>query len=226
MTVYLLRLDDGRTLIFYGVPDPVLDEELASHGGVRGWLTRKYRNLKDALESAEHGPGAWARRVWHWLRRWTSPDEPMLRALRSADRLTLAYPASISPDEARAAWCQYLAARLRRHGLWLTINLLIAPLTILLIPVPGPNVIGFWVVYRAICHTLALLGIRRSRARTADAKLVPYDEPEPWASDAERISHFEARHGLDGIAAYVQEAAPRRARPVAEPVGAQDRCDS
>ncbi|MEJ7711591.1 MAG: hypothetical protein WKF84_17425 [Pyrinomonadaceae bacterium] len=37
-----------------------------------------------------------------------------------------------------------------------------APIPLVLAPVPGPNVIGYWFWYRAICHALALMGIRRA----------------------------------------------------------------
>jgi hypothetical protein len=55
---------------------------------------------------------------------------------------------------------------------------------------PGPNVIGYWFVYRTVCHGLALIGVRRARRREVVTELessrvldLPIEESGPRAVD-------------------------------------------
>ena len=87
----------------------------------------------------------------------------MLVRLRSARRIDLNHPASRPADEVRTLWGAYLTHRWWRHLLWMTLNGLIAPFTVVFAVLPGPNVIGYWFAYRAIHHTLIVWGLRRVR---------------------------------------------------------------
>jgi len=40
------------------------------------------------------------------------------------------------------------------------VNTVISPVTLILTPIPGPNLLGYWIAYRAFCHLLAVLGAR------------------------------------------------------------------
>ena len=85
----------------------------------------------------------------------------------------------------------------------------ISPLTVLLVPVPGPNVIGFWFVYRTVCHTLALLGIHRAsgpRVTTAFRPSADLDEA-PGEGVRSRATRLAASHGLTGLGAFLGRVA-------------------
>jgi hypothetical protein len=161
--VYLLRFDDGRCLFYSDGPEiPLEDESVAipARGGVRGWAERKYQSLQTTLSSAESGVGLRMRHAWEWLQQRTSPDETLLRALRNVKMIHLYHPSTLDAEEARARWTNYLKGRGRHHTIRLVLNALVTPLTVLLAPIPGPNIIGYWFLYRAVCHLLARRGAR------------------------------------------------------------------
>jgi hypothetical protein len=132
--------------------------------------------------------------------------------LRGAQRIELIHPASLSAAAAGEQWEDYLLSRKRRHTLWLVLNTLVSPVTVLFVPLPGPNVIGYWFVYRAICHLLARLGIRRVLSSEVSTSLVASSVLDGTlaAGDTERIAAVEAGFGLQGLGAYLDRATRAR----------------
>ncbi|MDX6694231.1 MAG: hypothetical protein QOF02_1834 [Blastocatellia bacterium] len=215
MKVYLLSLENEEALFYSEAPLVAADEvEVAApRDGVRGWAERKYKSLQGVLNESERGVGLRVRRTWEWLQQRTAPDEPLLRALRGAKAVELVHPASLEADAARERWKDYLASRGRRHLFWLIINAIVSPLTLVLAPLPGPNLIGYWFVYRAICHLLARQGSSRARSgevATAFVSSSELDETFAAAND-ERIAQAEASFGLKGLKAYLERATAKRA---------------
>lgn len=213
MKVYLLPLGDEECL-FYSEGPELTSEDVATapREGVRGWAEQKYKSLQSVLTESESGVGLRMRRAWEWLQRRTAPDEPLLRSLRGAQTIELLHPSSLSEDEVCEHWKCYLKSRSRRHTFWLVVNALFSPLTLLLAPVPGPNVIGYWFVYRAICHLLARLGIRRTLNGEINTTLVASDELDGTfaAANAERIASVEASFGLKGLGVYLERVNRKR----------------
>jgi hypothetical protein len=214
--VYLLPLEDDEALFYSEGPEVVAAEEVevaAPRGGVRGWAEQKYKSLQSVLNESERGVGLRVRRTWEWLQKRTAPDEPLLRSLRGAKAIELIHPAFLDKDAASERWNDYLASRGRRHLFWLIINAVVSPLTLLLAPLPGPNLIGYWFVYRAICHLLARLGSRRARSGEVATDFVASGELDETfaAAAAERIARVEASLGLQGLGAYLERATAKRA---------------
>lgn len=214
MKVYLLPLGDDESLFYSeGAEVDAGEVELAEpRTGVRGWAEQRYKSLQVVLNESERGVGLRVRRMWEWLQKRTAPDEPLLRSLRGAQAVELVYPASLTEDAARERWDDYLASRSRRHLFWLIINAIVIPLTLLLVPLPGPNLIGYWFVYRAVCHLLARLGSRRARHGEVATVFVASSELDDTfaAADDERIAQVEASFGLNGLGAYLQRATAKR----------------
>ena len=205
MDVYLLRIDEARRA-FYAEEGP---EAVGGEGeAAGGWLVRKYRRWKAELQHAESGAGRWARRLWGWLQGFTLLDESLLQRLRGASAIAIHHPAAMPVEEARALWGRYLAHRARRHLFWLTVNALICPLTVLLAPLPGPNVVGYWFVYRAACHLLIVLGIRRARRRPVGFH--PSAALDAPVHEGEAAARIAAAHGLAALPSFLERAAPRR----------------
>jgi hypothetical protein len=212
--LYLIPFD-AEGPVFYA-EGPARDDHRSSHaptGGMRGWLERKFRSMQTALHRSRGGMGQRLRRLWGWLQRRISPDEPLLRRLRRAGTGVIHHPSRLSSEEAATAWRNYLAGRRGRHLVGLVLNLAISPLTLLLVPLPGPNVVGFWFVYRATCHALALLGIQRAAGPQVTTSFQPSDDldaapgesPEDWAA---RIS---ASHNLAGLGEFLRRIEAARA---------------
>jgi hypothetical protein len=160
--VYLEQTTDGRPLFRLHGSETEDKSFVTTQGGLRGWLTRKLHALHDGFRDSENTLAQTTRQVWDWLQRRIHPDEPLLIRLRSVQAIEVYHPASLSAQEARASWSEFLTRRQRRHWPWLILNTLIAPLTVLLAPLPGPNLIGYWFAYRAVRDLLAILGARRA----------------------------------------------------------------
>lgn len=158
MKVHLHLTDEGK---------PEFRAEKASfrdaqppQNGFRGWLDRKATNFKEKWAHADHGATGKARALWDWLHRRIPTDETTLIRLRKASSIEIHYPITLSSEEARSLWVAYLARCRRRHLPWLFVNTLLSPVSVLLAPVPGPNLIGYWFAYRAVRDLLALRGVR------------------------------------------------------------------
>lgn len=213
MKVYLLPLGDEDCLFYSEGLETASEVEVAApREGVRGWAERKYKSLQTVLTESESGVGLRMRRAWEWLQRRTAPDEPLLRALRSTQSIELVYPSALNEDEVREQWRCYLSSRKRRHTFWLVVNAVVSPVTVVLAPVPGPNVIGYWFVYRAVCHLLARLGITRARKGDVPTEFISSGELDGTfaTADDERIAHVEASLGLKGLGAYLERAVGKR----------------
>jgi Mitochondrial K+-H+ exchange-related len=146
-----------------------------AHAGLAGWLHSRLDRFKNRWHEAESGLTHWLRRCWDWLHSWSHPDEWMLSQLRSAKMIELHHPASRGDDEVLAIWQDYVARQRNRHLVWLTINGVVAPVTVLFAILPGPNIIGYWFLYRAVHHLLVVWGTVRVRRGRVPTELHPRD---------------------------------------------------
>jgi hypothetical protein len=144
--------------------DESREDDSAPPSGVLGWLQEHWFHYQKAFHEADAGAARWARRCWNWLHSLTRPDESMLSRLRKTRRIDLDHPASHNEAYVAGIWHDYLARRWRTHAVGLSYNALIAPAALVLLwPLPGPNLIGYWFAYRAVHHWLILRGIRSVR---------------------------------------------------------------
>jgi Mitochondrial K+-H+ exchange-related len=211
--IYLLSMDGGRCVFYSEGPEAVAEIEGAEpRRGMRGWAERKYKSLQAVLNESEKGVGLRVRRAWEWLQKRIPPDEPLLRSLRGARDIMLHHPVSFTEGEAGATWKKYLKSRQGRHTFWFVINALVSPLTVLLAPLPGPNLIGYWFVYRAVCHWLARLGARNARSEQVTTTFLSTGALDGsfTASDDERIASLSSSFGLQGLDAFVKRVAASR----------------
>ncbi len=225
MNFYLLRLDDERCIFYSEEPETSeakdnreLPYDHAKSGdGLRAYVERKYKSLQSTLTEAESGVGLHMRRLWEWLHERTSPDESALRRLRHASQLTVCYPSSVSEEAARALWTDYLASRGRRHLWWLSINALVAPVVLLLLmPIPGPNIIGYWFVYRAVCHALARMGVRHAKNDECPTRFVANGALDSFVGvDEEQRTQLASALELKYLAPFVKHIVSERHAPLA-----------
>ena len=177
MKIYMLLIDDERFFFFAD------ESELSSRGwrraaasapprsGVRKWVHDRIAKFKAAWQDAGSGALYWMRRAWDWLHTLVRPDEAMLARLRSARRINLHHPAARSEVDVRANWRNYLDRQWRRHFFWLGFNAVIAPISVILAVLPGPNLIGYWFAYRAVHHMIVVWGITRVRRNLVPTEL-------------------------------------------------------
>lgn len=207
LDVFLVDVGDGAPVFYSEVPEPpFMDDDRPASGGILRRLETKYRHLRETLTRFERRIGGRTRRVLDWLAQFIAPDEAMLRRLRKTGRIVVHHPTTLAPEEAREHWDDYLARRRRDHIPSLVLNLLISPLAVLLTPIPGPNVVGYWFFYRAICHALALLGIRQAKGSavsTQTYRSVPLDTLLDGV-DEDRAGLVAAQLGLNDPGAFVR----------------------
>lgn len=158
--------------------------------GLRGWAEAKLGRLKERWQHSQGGAARLTRGAWDWLQRRTHPDETLLARLRGAESIEVLHPPSMSGDEVATAWSGFLAASRRRHWPWFLVDVVVAPLTVVLAPLPGPNLIGYWFAYRAVHHGLILTGLSRVRKGNVATRFQPAEALEiPVSADS---THVEA----------------------------------
>jgi hypothetical protein len=214
--VFLLPLD--HTQSFFYAEDT--EDEAATPSNRLGWCGWCERMIRRIRSTFKHPKGRLARKMkqgWDWLQRRMHPDEPLLAALRTAPTITVYHRSSLPEQEARALWCAYLRRRLRRHVPWLVFDALLSPLALLLTPLPGPNVIGYWFAYRAVRHLLILLGIRRALSGRVETRFRPVaalDAIEGCA-DKQWRDRAATQYKLKGLHDFVERLAPEPATAAA-----------
>ncbi|HUQ31509.1 MAG TPA: hypothetical protein VM095_05280 [Pyrinomonadaceae bacterium] len=224
MKVYLLTLEGERCVFYSEGPETVAETEVIEpRKGLRGWAERRYKSLQVLLTESEKGVGLRVRRVWEWLQKRIPPDEPVLRALRGVQAVKLYHSPTLTAEETRRLWTVYLKSRQGRHMFWFVINLLVSPLTLVLAPLPGPNVIGYWFVYRSVCHLLARLGARNARSEQVTTAFQSTGSLSGsfGAKDEERIAALSSSFGLPGLDDFIKRTAAKQAGRAA-----QDAADS
>lgn len=212
MKVYLLRVNERRHVFYSEGPESV---EMSADGarplgadrrrGLRNFLERKVRFWQLSIARSKRGVGSAVRAVWDWLQRFVGPDETLLRGLRSAKNVNLHHPSEMGDEAARAAWTRYLKGRWVHHLIWLLVDLLLSIGSLALMILPGPNVIGFWLVYRTACHGLALIGVRRATHREVITELEPIealDLPVEGAGQ-EAVDQLADRCGLKALDVFL-----------------------
>lgn len=202
MKIYLLLIDDEQ-FFFYSDESEAVDDlqhdgaqSGQAHSKLARWLHGRLDRFKTAWHEAESGVTFWLRRCWEWLHSWSHPDEWMLSQLRSAKMIELYHPASRTGDEVLEIWQNYVSRQTNRHAVWLAINGVVAPISVLFAILPGPNVIGYWFFYRAIHHLLVVWGTVRVRRGRVPTKLHAHDALDiPVECDGEGKSRHAALAG-------------------------------
>jgi hypothetical protein len=198
--VYLLLVNDEQ--FFFYSDESEVDESQGDNPtppatGWRGWLEERWYRFQTAWYEADAGVALWARRTWDWLHSLTRPDESLLVRLRATRRIDLHHPASRSREAVAAIWNNYLSRRWRSHVTWLSFNAAIAPPALVLLwPLPGPNLIGYWFAYRAIHHWLIVRGIGAVRKQQIPTQ---FHAERGLDLPVERDEDGKARHAvIDG----------------------------
>lgn len=212
LQVVMLRDEQGHHAFLSGGPN-------AGTRPARGRLERWSRGLQSVLLKSGRGLGPTARRIRDWLNGRVDADEPLLAALRSAGRVRVVHPASLDPAHVAETWGDYVRTSQLRHVRRLAVNLVLSPLTLLLAPLPGPNLIGYWFVYRAGCHALILIGARRAALGQIPLETEPCEALDTPVSPADRarLAFAAAKHGGRGFETRFREVfGPDAGIPIVE----------
>jgi hypothetical protein len=176
MDVFLIPVGASRYEPYCEVPEPSPDE--LAGDTQEGWFAGWRRRLKQLLMAAEQeradepapeeGPPSRTARLRKRVLRWTAEriaEQRLLWHLRKQTEARLVHPADLTPDEARRALRRALHRDADRHLRWLVLNSLLLIASAALAILPGPNVIGYYFMFRVVGHYLSLRGARQGLHR-------------------------------------------------------------
>ena len=142
-------------------------------GRIKGFFARMKWRFTEMLAEAERDRrrgfatrtgGGWASRVTRRIMRWVAEsiaEQRLLWNLRSADEACFFYPSDMLEADAVAAMRRQLNRDFEKHRFWLAIDSVLAVGSALLVLVPGPNVVGYYFVFRVVGHFFSVRGARR-----------------------------------------------------------------
>lgn len=109
-----------------------------------------------------HPAGLWAHIKARGLA-WTAEkiaEQRLLWRLRGKAQVCTWIPSGLDRERAAATIRGNLAAEFDRHRWWMVVDSLGGLLSIALMFIPGPNLIGYYFVFRIVGHFLSLRGAR------------------------------------------------------------------
>jgi len=218
MIVYLLALGGGRFELYSEPPEEPGAPPHPDAGRWRQWAHRAYVRWHELVESARRrtstGPIArWRDAIVRRLAE-TIAEQRTLWALAQHSEATLLFPATVGDADARAALDRALLAARRHHGLWMLVDTPLLIVSGILAPVPGPNVLAYYLGFRAVGHWLSWRGARYAAARVhwtfePDGSLAELASLVnlPRAARASRVDAIAARLNLHRLPAFFERVA-------------------
>ena len=94
-------------------------------------------------------------------------EQRTLWSLRGVTVASFVYPSDLSDASAAAVRERLLAHAARHHRWWLVFNIAGVAVTAVLVLLPGPNVIGYYFLFRVVGHWLSWRGARQGLERIA-----------------------------------------------------------
>jgi hypothetical protein len=176
--VYLAPVGRGRHVLYCEPAEEPVVVDPARHGGIwKRWVDR-FQAVLAAVEReqderfrlgregkshrAEAARDVWARlraRVLAWMAEKIA-EQRLLWRLRGKSQVSAWIPCGLEPERALAIIRGNLAADFDRHRWWMVVDLLGGLLSAALMFIPGPNVIGYYFVFRIVGHFFSLRGAR------------------------------------------------------------------
>jgi hypothetical protein len=222
MDVFLVPVAPDRYELYCEEPD-----EPPPAGAPRGVLRRVSHQFRQTMAEAERerrrvpdpaeGRPSFAVRAKRRSLRWVAEsiaEQRLLWQLRGRAEATLVHPHDLTAAQADQLLRRSLQRDWERHRFWMIVDALGGAASALLILLPGPNIIGYYFLFRIVGHFLSLRGARHGLLRTVWTKSpsealtrlrgVVGDPPEM----RERVvREVEAALALDHFAAFFQRAA-------------------
>lgn len=166
--VYLVPIGSGRFDLYTEQEET---EPLAPREAAGFWsrtierLHEGWRQMARAATSRQGDRGGRLTRLRDWLVCRIAEaiaEQRTLWSLRTLASATFIYPSDLSETSAAAIRGRVLIRARRHHGRWLLINVGGVALTAVLVLLPGPNLIGYYFLFRVVAHYLSWRGARHA----------------------------------------------------------------
>jgi len=116
-------------------------------------------------------------------------EQRLLWRLRGQTAVRAFFPAGIDPAAAQTAIRVSLERDSRRHLRWLVVDTLGGLFSLLLVPLPGLNLPGYYFSFRIVGHLLAIRGARQG------LRVVTWDlQPSDLLAELGQLEHLASAH--------------------------------
>jgi hypothetical protein len=175
MNVFLVPVAVDRYALYCEEREHHTPAPVEAHGFVR----RAAQHFRDQLDEAERRGSvsdapdvraSWTTRLKTRTLRWVAEsiaEQRLLWQLRGRAAAVLHHPDDLTEPQARQLLQRSLRRDWDRHRFWLVINSLCGVASLLLVLIPGPNIVGYYFLFRIVGHYLSLRGARQGLSRTA-----------------------------------------------------------
>jgi Mitochondrial K+-H+ exchange-related len=216
--VHLLPLGRGRYEVYAEPPETdhlPLDPDA---GRIRRWVHTagaRWRGLVDAarLDDATGRFARWRDSIICGLAE-SIDEQRALWSLRSAAAATARFPSGLESTVARATLIRILAGSLAHHRQWFVIDLALFIVSGIVAFLPGPNVLAYYLGFRAFGHLQSWRGARQATTgvqwtleQSEELAELAVLAEQSHASRAARVEAIATRLGLPRLAAFFERAA-------------------
>lgn len=162
-----LRIEERQSEILYLAPEEGKDSpEL---------LLFNEELLKDSgwKRASEKGRQLWERikERYEQMACEVFAGDRFVRRLRRFKRITILLNKPIEPAIVKARLKQMLRDRSYHHLRWLIVDALLLPLSIFIMPLPGPNILGYYLLFRIYSHWKAFRSASRTTLEDVDIQV-------------------------------------------------------
>ena len=225
MDVFLVPVAPERYELYCEEPDA--PEAAAGEAPPTGVLRRVHQRFQQTIAAAERerrrvpdpseaAPSLFVR-VKRRLLRWVAEsiaEQRLLWQLRRRTAASLVHPDDLTDVQADRLLRRSLQRDWERHRFWMIVDLFGGIASIGLILLPGPNILGYYFVFRIVGHFLSLRGARQG-LRNVTWTRVPSDAlttlrgvvSEPAERREPVVRDVAAALRLEHLASFFQRAA-------------------
>jgi len=223
--VYLVPVSPDRYEMYYETEHD--ESAIAAPEVATSWWRRQVDKFRAMLAEAERerrlrerGIESGKSGLWRAIMRKVADvvaEQRLLWHLRAQTAGRLLHPDDLDSATPVALARAELARDLKKHRLWTVIDALLVVITgPLLFFVPGPNIVAYYFLFRAIGHYFAMRGARQGldavEWRTEAAPPLSAIRAAlklPRADRLARLDEIAQALGLNDLAAFVERVAPR-----------------
>ena len=221
MDVYLVPGGPNRFELYCESAAEPAPQRTDGTSGLWKWLHDKFTEVLAAIEREQESLPSTPAGLMHRLRvlgvRWIAEriaEQRLLWRLRGQTAVRAFFPAGLEPADAHGTIRGSLERDARRHLRWLVVDTGGGLVSLLRVPLPGPNVPGYYFAFRIVGHLLAVRGARQG-LRLVSWELTPSDplaelgrlEHLPEAERASRVRAIALELGLPRLARFFERTA-------------------
>lgn len=228
LDVYLVPVGDRRHALYSEHDHDEAQAPAAEGAEQSSWFRRQMDRFRATLAEAEQErrrrergeQAAASSGLWRAFMRKiaeTIAEQRLLWQLRTETEARLVHPDRVAPDDALRLMRASMTTDLAKHRRWCVIDAVLAAiLGPLLFFVPGPNIVAYYFLFRAIGHWLALRGATQALRKTAWATsasaaltAVGAALDLPRAERCSRLDEISTVLGLEHLTGFVERMAAR-----------------